>query len=300
MDKITINIDPYKTRKKPEKGEKHKFIRINERVAKHKEDLTLEEIIHEVGENRRAFSRAVMKNNQRNGMSFEKQIFLILDFDDNPDPDRFKQKCEDYGLKYTFRYQSLRYSSKNKKFRAIFMLDHWITDSRIAKLMNNILLEIFDGRDGEDLKADVNCKDLARMFLGGKKLIDVFKENRMSVMDTILWALKHKNNFENDFSAIETGLEEIGTEKALGVRDKIWPLLKCRVFRESKKTIQKGKVNVISFESFDTDLTKVLVEIFLKNLWKEARRMKENKITVVIDEFQNLILGRKSSIEQIL
>ena len=97
MDKITINIDPYKTRKKPEKWEKHKFIRINERVAKHKEDLTLEEIIHEVGENRRAFSRAVMKNNQRNGMSFEKQIFLILDFDDNPDPDRFKQKCEDYG-----------------------------------------------------------------------------------------------------------------------------------------------------------------------------------------------------------
>lgn len=45
MDKITINIDPYKTRKKPEKWEKHKFIRINERVAKHKEDLTLEEIL---------------------------------------------------------------------------------------------------------------------------------------------------------------------------------------------------------------------------------------------------------------
>lgn len=139
--------------------------------------------------------------------------------------------------------------------------------------------------------------EIANLLLSVTKAGD---RQRALLRDTILWALKHKNNFENDFSAIETGLEEIGTEKVLGVRDKIWPLLKCRVFRESKKTIQKGKVNVISFESFDTDLTKVLVEIFLKNLWKEARKMKENKITVVIDEFQNLILGRKSSIEQIL
>lgn len=224
MDKITINIDPYKTRKKPEKWEKHKFIRINERVAKHKEDLTLDEIIHEVGENKRAFSRAVMKNNQRNGMSFEKQIFLILDFDDNPDPDRFKQKCEDYGLKYTFRYQSLRYSSKNKKFRAVFMLDHWITDSRIAKLMNNILLEIFDERDGQDLKADINCKDLARMFLGGKKLIDVFKENRMSVMDVVhafhaYYRIAHDKNYVRDLKSFAKKLGVAVIDNRLAVYD---------------------------------------------------------------------------------
>lgn len=224
MDKITINIDPYKTRKKPEKWEKHKFIRINERVAKHKEDLTLDEIIHEVGENKRAFSRAVMKNNQRNGMSFEKQIFLILDFDDNPDPDRFKQKCEDYGLKYTFRYQSLRYSSKNKKFRAVFMLEHWITDSRIAKLMNNILLEIFDERDGQDLKADINCKDLARMFLGGKKLIDVFKENRMSVMDVVhafhaYYRIAHDKNYVRDLKSFAKKLGVAVIDNRLAVYD---------------------------------------------------------------------------------
>lgn len=116
----------------------------------------------------------------------------------------------------------------------------------------------------------------------------------------ILWAIKNKDKFTSDFSAIEAGLEEIGTEKALGVRDKIWPLLKCKVFRKSEKEIQLNNVNVISFEGFEADLKKVIVEIFLKNLWKKAREARANKITVVIDEFQNLMLGKKSSIEQML
>lgn len=110
----------------------------------------------------------------------------------------------------------------------------------------------------------------------------------------ILWAIKNKDKFTSDFSAIEAGLEEIGTEKALGVRDKIWPLLKCKVFRKSEKEIQLNNVNVISFEGFEADLKKVIVEIFLKNLWKKAREARANKITVVIDEFQNLMLGKKS------
>lgn len=116
----------------------------------------------------------------------------------------------------------------------------------------------------------------------------------------ILWAIKNKDKFTSDFSAIEAGLEEIGTEKALGVRDKIWPLLKCKVFRKSEKEIQLNNVNVISFEGFEADLKKVIVEIFLKNLWKKAREARANKITVVIDEFQNLMLGKNSSIEQML
>lgn len=116
----------------------------------------------------------------------------------------------------------------------------------------------------------------------------------------ILWAIKNKNKFTSDFSAIEAGLEEIGTEKALGVRDKIWPLLKCKVFRKSEKEIQLNNVNVISFEGFEADLKKVIVEIFLRNLWKKAREARANKITVVIDEVQNLMLGKNSSIEQML
>lgn len=116
----------------------------------------------------------------------------------------------------------------------------------------------------------------------------------------ILWALENRGGFSSDFSAIEAGLEEIGTEKALEVRDKIWLLLRCLVFRESPKKIMKRAINVLSFEGFDSDLKMVIVEIFLRNLWKEARIEKSNQITLVIDEFQNLMLSKKSAIMQML
>ena len=118
--------------------------------------------------------------------------------------------------------------------------------------------------------------------------------------NAISWALKNRQYFESDFEAIEAGLEEIGTEKALGVRDKIWPLLKCNVFRESKKEIQKGKLNIISLEGLDPDLKVVISEILLKNLWKEALIVKENNITIVIDEFQHLLLNKKAMLVQLL
>lgn len=118
--------------------------------------------------------------------------------------------------------------------------------------------------------------------------------------DAILWALKNRKCFGSDFEAIEAGLEEIGTERALGVRDKIWPLLKCNVFRESKREIQKGKINIISLEGLDPDLKVVISEILLKNLWKEALIVKENKITIIVDEFQHLLLNKKAMLVQLL
>lgn len=189
MDKFEINIDKHQIRKKPPKGDKI-FGRISNRVAKNKEVLSIEEITYEVGEHYKAFTRANMCNNTRNDNSFEKQIFLVLDFDENPDYEKFKEKCQKYGLNYTFTYRSLRWSKENQKFRAVFVLDDWIKDSRIADVVNQLLLKIFDDTDGNDLKADQKCKELCRMFLGGKKVIEAFPENRISIRD--VWYAFHE------------------------------------------------------------------------------------------------------------
>ena len=186
MDKFEINIDKHQIRKKPPKGDRI-FGRISNRVAKNKEVLSIEEIIYEVGEHYKAFTRANMCNNTRNEGSFEKQIFLVLDFDENPDYEKFKEKCQKYGLNYTFTYRSLRWSKENQKFRAAFVLDDWIKDSRIADVVNNLLLIMFDDTD---LKADQKCKELCRMFLGGKKVIEAFPENRISIRD--VWYAFHE------------------------------------------------------------------------------------------------------------
>ena len=189
MDKFEINIDKHQIRKKPPKGDRI-FGRISNRVAKNKEALSIEEIIYEVGEHYKAFTRANMCNNTRNDNSFEKQIFLVLDFDENPDYEKFKEKCQKYGLNYAFTYRSLRWSKENQKFRAVFVLDDWIKDSRIADVVNNLLLIMFDDTDGNDLKADQKCKELCRMFLGGKKVIEAFPENRISIRD--VWYAFHE------------------------------------------------------------------------------------------------------------
>ena len=180
MDKFEINIDKHQIRKKPPKGDRI-FGRISNRVAKNKEVLSIEEITYEVGEHYKAFTRANMCNNTRNYNSFEKQIFLVLDFDEHPNYEKFKEKCQKYGLNYTFTYRSLRWSKENPKFRAVFVLDDWIKDSRIADAVNRLLLIMFDDTDGNDLKADQKCKELRRMFLGGKKVIEAFPENRISI-----------------------------------------------------------------------------------------------------------------------
>ena len=95
MDKFEINIDKHQIRKKPPKGDRI-FGRISNRVAKNKEVLSIEEIIYEVGEHYKAFTRANMCNNTRNDNSFEKQIFLVLDFDEHPNYEKFKEKCQKY------------------------------------------------------------------------------------------------------------------------------------------------------------------------------------------------------------
>lgn len=146
-------------------------------------------------------------------------------------------------------------------------------------------------------EAPMYISEIADLLLSATKAGD---RQKGTLRQAIKWALKNRKKFDSDFEAIEMGLEEIGTEKALGVRDKIWPLLKCDIFRESKKEIQKGKINIISFEGIDSDLKVVLSEVFLKNLWKEAQIMKTNKITIVIDEFQHLLLSKKSMIVQLL
>lgn len=139
--------------------------------------------------------------------------------------------------------------------------------------------------------------EVADLLLSATKAGD---RQKGTLRSAILWALKNRQRFRSDFEAVEAGLEEIGTEKALGVRDKIWPLLKCNVFRESKKEIQKRKLNIISLEGLDPDLKVVIPEILLKNLWKEALITKKNNITIVIDEFQHLLLNKKAMLVQLL
>ena len=245
MDKFEINIDKHQIRKKPPKGDKI-FGRISNRVAKNKEVLSIEEIIYEVGEHYKAFTRANMRNNMRNDDSFEKQIFLILDFDEHPNYEKFKEKCQKYGLDYTFTYRSLRWSKENPKFRAVFVLDDWIKDSRIADVVNNLLLIMFDDTDGNDLKADQKCKELSRMFLGGKKVIEAFPENRISIRD--VWYAFHEYFREKKKDNYGARLKTVAKDLNVAIIDNelaIYEVAQANVIQTELERVEDG--NIVMF-----------------------------------------------------
>lgn len=186
MRKYQINIDPEQVNEKPGKNDPV-FAVISNRVARHRENLSMSKIIHEIGENGRAFTRALVKDGIRDKDHFEKQIFLVLDFDENPNYKKIKKRLKKYGIPFTFTYKSLRNSDENPKFRAVFVLDDWIREPALADVLNNLLLEMFNDEkvDGKELLADQNCKELARMFLGGKGIIEKHSCARVTVKDVV-------------------------------------------------------------------------------------------------------------------
>ena len=127
-------------------------------------------------------------------------------------------------------------------------------------------------------------------------------DRQMGVLrEAIMFGLKHRDRFICDFEAIEEGLNVIGTNTALGVRDKIWPLLRCNIFRKGQKVLHQGKINIISLKGIDYELKKVVSEMCLRAFWNHVRNTSlANKVTIVIDEFQNMPMGKKSTIFEMM
>ena len=74
MRKYQINIDPEQVNEKPGKNDPV-FAVISNRVARHRENLSMSKIIHEIGENGRAFTRALVKDGIRDKDHFENRYF---------------------------------------------------------------------------------------------------------------------------------------------------------------------------------------------------------------------------------
>ena len=166
---MEINIDTKQYRIKPE----NEWTVINNRVANNVEDLSLEEIIERVGNKGYAFTRARLYGG-RQEENFGRQIFLVLDFDDGMEDAEFRSRCKKYQVPYLFTYRTLSWKKNDNRFRAVFLLDEWIENKKVAKMANVILRGFFP-------ESDKSCIDLSRIFLGGKKVTDIDMEARVTV-----------------------------------------------------------------------------------------------------------------------
>ena len=88
---------------------------------------------------------------------------FALDFDNGVSYEKIVRISKDYGIPAAFAHHTFSSTQASPRFRVVFVNDVRVTDRRAAELIIQMLLRIFED-------ADRSCKDVSRMFFGGKRL----------------------------------------------------------------------------------------------------------------------------------
>ena len=178
---------------------KHDAGKITRRIVEEEVSLNIEELAKAVGENGQTFCPAVFNGGRRQENFREMQLFS-LDFDDGASYDDIKRKLADYGLSVSFSYYTLSSTEDHPKFRIILCHEVTITDYDVAHLMLDMLKVMFP-------EADRACFEPARMFFGGKGIIEVdadafFSFDHLNDIFHITLRLKDKRNYMQNLRGI--------------------------------------------------------------------------------------------------
>ena len=158
---VNLRIDKYVYAHKPNKYEVAKISnRLSESDAK---EISFDEFCTLVGEQGHSFCVADF-NSKRNKENFKSQQVFALDFDNNVIYSEVSIRAESYGLPIALAYET--FSSENEnRFRVVFVNAFQIDDIRVSEMIMDILINIFP-------ECDKACRDVSRIFFGGKKVID--------------------------------------------------------------------------------------------------------------------------------
>lgn len=115
----------------------------------------------------------------RNNTNWLMQQSFWLDFDSGISPEIAQKKLKYYGIEPNIIYYTFRHTEDSPRFRFIILIDQPITDSNIAKSIRENLIEC--------LGADSNCKDAARIFLGGTTG-EIYSETPNSINQLVQFA----------------------------------------------------------------------------------------------------------------
>ena len=88
------------------------------------------------------------------------------------------------------------------------------------------------------------------------------------------------------------------------VQNKLWSIINAGILRNSSKKILEGGINLIDLNGID-ELTQIkLSELILVSVWHFSQGTVMNgtlkRLTIVLDEFQNLPFGKGSILRTLL
>ena len=138
--------------------------RIKKEALNNMIDMSVVDIANEIGNNGRAFYPAILQGGMKRDNFVEMQWFA-LDFDNGEVTfENILQIANDYGISISFAYETFSSTQENQRFRVVFQHEFPIDNVQIAEILIGMLLKIFPNSD----KA---CKDVSRLFFGGKRLL---------------------------------------------------------------------------------------------------------------------------------
>lgn len=169
---VKIHMTKQGYRHKPRKQE---IALISKDITESAATVEIEELAREVGENGKAFTPAFFSGSRRIENFISQQIFA-LDFDGGMTVDEFKERAASCQVFPAFLYATYNYAEENHRFRAVFVNDCEVNDARAASIIIGLLLEIFP-------EADRQCKDVSRLFFGGKGLLYINIDTKMDLFN---------------------------------------------------------------------------------------------------------------------
>ncbi len=184
--KVYVGYDSKAKEKKPEKGE---IVGSKRRAVDHWAEIDLEDLAELIGNQ----GHSMVPGHLVGGLKAENctgmQLFA-LDFDQGITFKEIESRCEQIQIPIAFAYHTFSSTQQNEKFRVVFAHDVLIEDVYIIKIVIAMLYRIFP-------ECDSSCKNLDRIYLGGKELICCNSEARISLVQVYSVFYERLNNNEN-------------------------------------------------------------------------------------------------------
>ncbi len=188
---IVVHLDEQEFTEKPRD---EMVARISNRITRKRVKISLRDFSHYVGEKGVTFTRALFKG-KRVTDSFEEQVLFAVDIDGGLSYQEFMKRSENYGILPFLVYDTFSATSEQEKFRAVYLMETVIEKKNLAELFNVMLIKVFP-------ESDRSCKDVTRMFFGGKR-IKYFNEDNILRIENLVKACQcemekdHKNYRRN-------------------------------------------------------------------------------------------------------
>jgi len=117
--------------------------------------------------------KPALLNGTRSSDFISQQLFA-LDFDEGTIIQNELNRCQELNIMPVFGYTTFSHTEEHHKFRLVFCADRVISNIGLRNSVQLSLMSLFQN-------VDVKCKDISRLFFGGKLLIPSDYEQRLDI-----------------------------------------------------------------------------------------------------------------------